>query len=205
MDSYTVGDPIFLIFTTLMQFMHICLQFTHFFLWCTKSRDLRVLGAKKNWILGCEPKKQNFQPCQRFLIFWAIFGDSPRPIPRYQTKADLNCWTPGCYLCWCWCFLTSFVWFKLLKYHNYSWNCCLSNSESNISASPNCPAVQTKPVFMNMENQKTLDAHFWRLVNGWRYFESMDNLLWTFVPCSCESSSYLRTCRTRTHVRMYGC
>jgi len=108
MDSYTVGDPIFLIFTTLMQFMHICLQFTHFFLWCTKSRDLRVLGAKKNWILGCEPKKQNFQPCQRFLIFWAIFGDSPRPIPRYQTKADLNCWTPGCYLCWCWCFLTSF-------------------------------------------------------------------------------------------------
>ena len=26
MDSYTVGDPIFLIFAASMQFMHICLQ-----------------------------------------------------------------------------------------------------------------------------------------------------------------------------------
>ena len=52
MDSDTVGDPIFLIFAASMHFMHICLRFTHFFLWCTKCRNLRVLGAKKteSWV-----------------------------------------------------------------------------------------------------------------------------------------------------------
>jgi len=33
--------------------------------------------------------------------------------------------------------------------------CCLCNLMSNISASPISSAVQTKPVFENMENQKT--------------------------------------------------
>ena len=49
MDSYTVGDPIFLIFAASMQFMHICLQFTHFF---CGARNVAIYAF-------CEPKKLN--------------------------------------------------------------------------------------------------------------------------------------------------
>ena len=48
------------------------------------------------------------------------------------------------------------------------------------------------------KSKDILGAHFRRLVNGWRSFESMDNFLWPIVSCSCESSCYLRTCRTCT-------
>ena len=35
---------------------------------CRKCRDLRVLRAKKLWILGSEPKKRNFQHCLRLYL-----------------------------------------------------------------------------------------------------------------------------------------
>ena len=70
MDSYTVGDPICLIFATSMQFMHICLQFTHFFLWCTKCRDLFVLGAKKTESWVASQKNRISSPASGYL--WVV-------------------------------------------------------------------------------------------------------------------------------------
>ena len=56
MDSYTIRAPIFL-FLLLRCNLCIFVAIHALFSWCTKCRDLRVLGAKKKLNLGLRAKK----------------------------------------------------------------------------------------------------------------------------------------------------
>ena len=62
MDSYTVKAPFFFLLRCFDPIYAHLLQFTHFFVVHKMSQFTRF-GSQKNCILGCEPKKQNFQPC----------------------------------------------------------------------------------------------------------------------------------------------
>ena len=64
MDSYTVGDPIFLIFAASMQFMHICLQFTHFF--CgARNVAIYAFWEPKGLNFGLQARKTKFPALAR--------------------------------------------------------------------------------------------------------------------------------------------
>ena len=90
MDSYTVRAPIFVIFTALMQFMHICCNSRTFFVVHGMSRFTRF-GSQKKMNLGLRAKKTEFPALLLDLM----------PIPSIQVQLQIisNKWVMNSICC----------------------------------------------------------------------------------------------------------